>query len=155
MTRALSWARRHVWVAWLLCLPVLWQAVDWVLDRHPPFSFIGAPSVVSARAGQSAVYVVRVRRDLDRDCSVRWQRYIIDSQAVRHDFAGRFELAPEALRQMAAAMGPEWLRVAVEVPVGAASGRAQVVTTLLYVCNPIHEHWPIAVTTVLPLEVLP
>lgn len=155
MRHVVHWAGRHVWLAWLLCLPVLWQLADWALDRQPPFALLGSPAVSRARPGETAVFVVRVRRDLDRDCSVRWQRHVIDSQAVRHDFAGHFEMSPDELRQMAEAMGPDWLRVAIEVPAGAAPGRAQVVTNLLYVCNPLHERWPIAVTTVLPLEVLP
>ena len=144
--RAIKWAGQHAWLGWLLCVPIFWLAGDWAFDRHPPFAIIGPVMARNAPPGGTAYFVADVRRDLDRDCSVRFSRYLIDGAGVRHDFAvDPRVMTADGLRAMDTLMAGK-LRLAVEIPRGANPGRATYTTELIYVCNPLHKWWPIEVS---------
>lgn len=150
--RIVRWTGRHWMMGWVLALlPLAWLAAD----REPPFAITGPVQVENARAGEKMRIVAPVRRDVDRDCHVTWVRYIIDGQHVRHDFLEpeRF-MSAEGLRQQHAAMGP-YLRLAVDIPRGAAPGQSSYQVSLEYVCNPTHWIVPIRVHMRVDFEVLP
>lgn len=145
MTAAIKWAGRHAWLGWLLCLPLFWILADWALDRAPPFAITGPVLARNAPPGGTAFFEADVRRDLDRECSVRFSRYLIDGAGVRHEFAVDLLMTPDGLRAMNILMAGK-LRIAVEVPRGANPGKAVHTTELFYICNPLHKWWPIEVS---------
>ena len=141
-----AWAESHAWVAWLLCVPIVWQGGLWLTDRSPPFAITGAVVTVNARPGDMAFFTALVRRDLDRDCSVLFTRHLIDGKGMRFDLSKEpGVLTAEGLQAMDAAMGG-YLRLAVAVPESAAPGPAIFATNFSYMCNPIHRAWPIEVS---------
>lgn len=143
---AIQWAGRHSWLGWLLCVPIFWTVLDWALDRHPPFAIIGPVMAHNAAPGGTVFFLADVRRDLDRDCSVRFSRYLIDGAGVRFDFAvDPRVMTPDGLRAMDILMSGK-LRLALEVPRGANPGKAVYTTELIYTCNPLHAIWPILVS---------
>lgn len=146
MTAAIKWAGRNAWLGWLLCLPIFWIAADWAMDRHPPFAIIGPVIVRNAPPGGTVFFVADVRRDLYRDCSVRFSRHMIDGAGVRFDFATEPRvMTPDGLRAMDILMAGK-LCLAVDVPRGANPGKAVHTTELIYICNPLHRWWPIEVS---------
>ena len=148
--RLVKWAGRNAWMGWLFCLPLFYQLVDWSLDRHPPFGIIGPVEVRGGKPGETVYFHAPVRRDLDRNCSVRFSRHMIDGAGVRFDFAlDPRIMTPDGLRAMDLLMDGG-LRLAVDVPRGASPGRGSYTTELLYQCNPLHKWFPIAVT--MPLK---
>ena len=152
--KAIQWAGRHAWLGWLLCLPVFMQLGEWAFDRSPPFAVVGPVTALGARPGETAYFNAEVRRDLDRECSVVFSRYMIDGAGVRHDFARDPRvMTPNGLRAMDVLMAGQ-LRLAVEIPRGANPGPAVYATELRYTCNPIHKLWPIEVTMPLRFWIL-
>ena len=148
--RIVVWAEKNSWLAWLLCVPILWQAGVWLTDRSPPFAVIGPVVMKNAKPGEMAFFTAPVRRDLDRNCSVQFSRHLIDGRGIRFDLTKEPGMMTAAgLRAMDAAMGG-YLRLAVDVPEAAAPGPAIFATDLSYACNPIHRAWPIEVS----LEIL-
>lgn len=152
---AIRWAGRHAWLGWLLCVPVAWQLLDWIIDREPPFAALGAAQASPVRAGGTVVFIAAVRRDLDRDCTVQFSRHLIDGLGIRHDFAADPRvMTADGLREMDSAMGHQ-LRLAVNIPAGAAPGPATYTSDLIYRCNPVHVLWPIAVSMPLRFHIDP
>ena len=150
-----AWAERHSWVAWLLCVPIFIQGAVWLADRSPPFAITGPVVTIDAQPGELAFFTALVRRDLDRNCSVSFSRHLIDGRGVRFDLLKEPGVMTAAgLRAMDAAMGG-YLRLAVEVPAGAAPGPAIFATDLSYACNPIHRAWPIDVSLSLLFVIKP
>ena len=151
MTKARDWMVSHWQLAWILLL--VWPVI-WVADRDSPFSIVKYVEPDPAKAGDTIVFSMPVKRDVDRGCSTHFSRYMIDSANVRHDYGGTQFMSSDSIKAMDKAMGP-WVRLAVQVPAGAKPGRAVLVTELEYQCNPMHALWPINVTLYSPLEVLP
>lgn len=151
--RVIAWAGRNAWVGWLFCLPLVWTLISWALDRNPPFAIVGPIQVVNAKPGETAFFTAEVRRDLDRECSVDFSRYLIDGVGVRHDFgADPRVMTADGIRAMDVLMGGR-LRLAIEIPRGANPGPAVYTSELRYRCNPLHQWWPIEVTMPLRFKI--
>jgi hypothetical protein len=154
--RFFDWTLRHAKVGWwLACLLVVGWPLRWACDRESPFAITGPVTVINARAGQEVFFDAPVRRDLDRECSAMFTRWIVDSDGFRRDFERdpRFASA-EDIRRMDAQMNHR-LQLAVPVPLAMPVGKAQYMTSLKYECNPLHKRFPIEVTMALEFEVLP
>lgn len=151
MTKVLQRAEWFFSLVLVLCaVPVLY----WSLDRSPPFALLSA-QVNSPRPGGILYVDARVRRDLDRECSVEFSRYLFDRNGSRHEAGGPQLMTPQAIRAMDAA-APGILRVTMQIPIGFPPGPAEMVTVLQYRCNPIQDLFrPIGVQMTIPLEVLP
>lgn len=154
--RFICWARRNSLFGWALLglAAVLWP-VRWAFDRDPPFAITGPVTVVNAQAGGEVMFNAPVRRDLDRECSVMFARYMIDAAGFRRDFdKGPRPMSAEDLRAMDKRMNRH-LQIAIPTAAGMPPGASVYTVNLLYRCNPLHALYPIEVTMTLPFEILP
>jgi len=135
----------------LLCLiPVVW----WAFDREPPFHMISA-TTNTPRPGEILEVRAVVRRDLDRDCSVTFSRYLFDAAGFRHESTGPQIMTPYALKAMDA-MAPGKLNVRMRVPTEFPVGKGTFTTVLVYRCNPLQDLFrPIELEMNVPFEVVP
>lgn len=139
--------------AWFILLSSI-AALLWLsLDRAPPFESISY-TAQPARPGQTAVITAEVRRDLRRNCSVKFSRFFVDAAGTRWEVTPLTSVTAKGLRVFDDA-SEDRLRVPVPVPVGAAVGRATLIIPLAYRCNVVHEWFPIDVVLSYEFEVLP
>ena len=122
------------------------------LDREPPFVVLTVEPAY-ARPGQIVVIRASVQRDLTRQCSAEFTRYIFDSERTRW-YLDSGQASP-ALIETLEVKSPGRLAVAFRVPDDAAPGVGSLEAVLDYRCNKVHYLWPIQVTTDLPFTVLP
>ena len=154
MLRVNNVVQRLVWlwrIVLVICaVPVLY----WALDRSPPFELISAQTN-SPRPGEIMYVDARVRRDIHRECTAEFSRYLFDRNGSRHEAQGPQLMTAQAIREMDAA-NPGVLRVQMQIPFGFPPGPAKMVTVLQYRCNPLQDLFrPINVQMSIPLEVLP
>ncbi len=154
MQAATEVVHRLRWL-WRLILAVcLVQLGVWALDRDPPFELISATTNTPRPGGVLVVEAV-VRRDLERDCSVTFSRYLFDSAGFRHESFGPQLMTPYALRAMDA-MAPGKLNVRLRVPYEFPVGKGTMTTVLEYRCNPLQDVLrPISVEMAIPFVVTP
>ena len=146
--------RKLVLLPWLLIVLALAQTVAWSLDRKPPFALLSA-EVNTPRPGERLIMAAKVRRDIHRDCSVVFSRYLFDSIGVRYDLSGQQVMGPDAIRNMNA-LAPGELNLIVPIPETFRPGVAVFSTVLEYRCNPLQDLVrPIHVQMHVPFEVLP
>lgn len=124
-----------------------------MLDTKPPFRLLDYTATPTHPGGYSQINA-NVRRELDRGCSVKFNRYLFDSRGFRFDLGTEQEMSGPAISRLAA-ITPDALRIAVPFPKGIATGPARFMTDLRYVCNPIHRWRPITVQMEMIVEVLP
>lgn len=144
---------RWRWIPTVLLMLWVLVLVSWAFDRKPPFELYSYEAS-SPRAGETLEFVAHVRRDIPRDCSVSFSRHMFDSTGARLDIQASTLMTPQAL-SMLDKVTPDHLKLRVPIPAGAASGPAQFVTSLEYVCNPLHTIWPIRVQMQANFEVAP
>lgn len=135
----------------LLALSVVFL-VTWAFDRRAPFRVVGYDPIVAKR-GESAAIRADVRRDMRRDCSVSFTRFLYDSKGVRFDIGDVREMSAATIRELNS-RSPNELKFAVQMPPKMAAGEAELVTELKYVCNPLHVAWPIVLLMKNKIEVL-
>ena len=121
------------------------------LDRQPPFEVLSVTPAF-ARPGETVVIIASVRRDVARNCSATFSRFIFDSKAARFEL-GNANATADTIRRMER-RSPGMLTVAALIPLVAAPGPAVVETAIEYQCNVMHAIWPIAVTATLPFTIL-
>lgn len=138
---------------WLIVALSCIGAVYLRMDNSAPFVLRGY-NVFNAQAGQVAFINGNAARDLKRECSVKFSRFLMDSQRIRHEIPGESSMTADALRAMDREMGGA-LRLAIRIPADAAAGPAKLMTVLRYRCNALHELWPIDMLLEMELEVLP
>lgn len=140
---------------WMLLLVVsLAQVAWWALDRDPPFRLIIAQAN-SPQPGGVLLVRSRVQRDLERDCSVVFSRYLFDRNGTRHDATSPQMMTAQGLRNMDA-LAPGQLNVQIQVPDSFPPGHAVMTTILEYRCNPLQDiARPIPVEMSVPFEVVP
>lgn len=153
MSKLTHWLEKYIIVGWLLIGFVFAIAAYWAMDRDPPFH-MGSYTVFNAARGNTLFVNADVQRDISRGCTATFSRYIFDSKRVRHDLGGGAYMGAAGIAAMEHD-APGQLRIAVIVPPGAAIGRAQLITSIEYQCNPVHALWPIEVLLRMDIEVLP
>lgn len=153
MSRVTSWLESYIKVAFALLF--IWFAIlgYWAVDRSSPFQ-LKDYTVFNAGRGQTMFIDADVQRDTARACAVTFSRYLFDSKLIRHELGGGQYMSAAALKDMDATL-PGRLRLAIQVPPGAALGPASLITALEYNCNPVHTVWPIEVLMKMNVEVLP
>lgn len=154
MMRATALLERLMWF-WMLILVVsLGQLVWWAMDRSPPFRLV-SHQVNSPHAGGVLSVRAKVQRDLDRECSVTFSRYLFDKVGARHEASGPQMMTPKALRNMDA-LAPGELNLQAPIPINFPPGPASMTTVLEYRCNPLQDvSSPIPVEMNIPFEVQP
>lgn len=137
----------------VLLLLILGQVFLWALDRSPPFSVVNY-QVTPVQAGQMAVVNVSVKRDLSRMCSVTYSRMFLDSKGVTWDLTeGVRVMTAQALNELDR-RNPSALTIKISIPAAAAIGPGTIMTVLEYICNPVHQAYPIPVVMLTNVEVL-
>ena len=126
-------------------------AIVLALDRRVPFSVVSVEPAY-ARPGQIVVIRATVHRDIKRECSAQFTRYVFDSQRTRW-YLDSGSASPAMIETMER-KSPGQLAVAFRVPLDAAPGAGVLETVLDYRCNKVHYLWPVQVTTELPFTVL-
>ena len=140
------------WLATVV-LAVTVVAAGWLmLDRSPPFAILEVEPA-SARPGEIIKLHMRVMRDLKRDCSAEFTRYVFDSSAMRY-YLDRGQASSDFIHNLEK-RSPGQLHIAITVPEDVEPGPAELETVLDYRCNKMHRLWPIEVTTRAPFTVLP
>ena len=137
---------------------VLVGALIWIgamaLDREPPFKLLSYWTN-QPKPGGALVVRAKVQRDLDRECSVTFSRYLFDRFGSRHEASGPQLMTAQGLRDMDA-LAPGELNVQVPVPVYFPPGPARLTTVLEYHCNALQDVVrPIGVELNMVFEVLP
>ena len=153
MARITSFLERYILISWAIlgfCGLVL---IYWAAERKPPFEMVDY-KVHNAVRGETAYVNAKVTRDLNRDCTVTFVRYLIDRDKVRHDIGGTQYMTSAALHQMERDM-PNSLNLALRLPEDLPVGPAKLVTALEYRCNPMHHLMPMDVLLEMQLDVMP
>lgn len=135
----------------LICLSA-WVLLM-VLDREPPFKVL---SSWTSQPKPGGVLVVRakVHRQLDRECSVTFSRYLFDRFGNRHESTGPQLMSPKGLREMDAE-APGELNLQVHIPLNFPVGAGKLTTILEYRCNALQDLIrPIGLEMNIPFEVI-
>lgn len=129
-----------------------------VYDRSPPirlFAEQGYP-VPAAHRGEEVKFSFPIDRDLDRNCDLTVQRWIVDSSSERREYGPVREVSHAGIvnREL---LDPDRLRIAIVVPPTLAIGRAHLLTEAAYSCsrNLTTYLWPIRMSFSWPFDVLP
>jgi hypothetical protein len=152
MSKVNNWMQRLLLIPVFVLVAFAIELAIWAVDRAPPFEILSVDPAMAA-PGQQVQLTARVRRDVDRYCSVTYTRHIYDGANFRHDLEGAQRMNVEAIRAMDA-RAPGMLHVALRVPADAVPGSAALVTTLDYECNPLHAAWPIHVVSEMQFTIL-
>ncbi len=150
LTRGLE---RSIAVAWVLIALSAAVVIYWAFDRSPPFVMLDY-TAFNGRRGETVLVAANVDRNLERNCSVTFSRYLFDAKGVRSDLSGIQYMTASALAQMERD-NPSKLLLSVKLPDNVQPGPAKLVTSLEYVCNPIQRIWPLDVLMEMNLVVLP
>lgn len=129
------------------------QVALWAMDREPPFK--SGVATVYPTTSPGVLRIERnVRRDVSRNCSVTFSRYIIDSSGARSDLFHRPQYMSIEQRREIQRLAPNKLIEVVQIPAGLKPGKARLYTNLVYECNPLHIIWPIEVLGGVELEIV-
>lgn len=138
------------WMAQVTIIGSIAIIAYYMLDREPPFAVLSVEPA-TARPGEYITITATVRRDVSRNCSAEFSRYVFDASRTRFDLGT--QVASAELVRSINERSPNELRISFLVPPAAAVGSAWVETVLQYHCNKVHRVWPIEVTTRMPFEV--
>lgn len=111
----------------------------WIVDRNPPGAYIGIPKVLydnEIKQGSNIIVQYEVYRY--RSCPLKVERVMYDGMGIRYSLPD-YDLAS------AGDMGPQTLRVKVNIPYGMEKGKSEYRVMVSYYCNPLHYIWPIVV----------
>lgn len=129
------------------------QIIFWGVDRSVPFrivSYVSNPAL----PGDTVIFHAKVKRDLQRHCSVTYSRMFHDSAGSWFDITpGRQMMSTDAINALNQRT-PDSLILSVTVPPKAAPGKGSLVSVLDYVCNPTHLLYPVPMLMTMDVEVL-
>ena len=133
-----------------LCVAMV---VIFATDRTSPFELVyySAPAV---RAGEMLKIDAVVKRDLERECEVTYNRSMVDRKGARFWESPPSRANSERIREIDVRTRNE-LHVEVQMPYWAPVGKVSYITSLDYECNPLHRIWPIQTIMKIETEVLP
>ena len=149
-----QWLLHWRWIPRAVLLALSAWVLVMAFDREPPFALISSWTS-SPKPGGVLVVRAKVRRDLDRECSATFSRYLFDKFGSRHETTGPQIMTAQGIRNMDA-LAPGELNVQLPVPIDFPAGPANMTTILEYRCNPLQDLFrPIGVEMNIPFEVLP
>jgi hypothetical protein len=151
MTKMTEYMHRMLILPILVLVYVALQITIWSFDRHPPFEILSS-DLAAATPGRALFISATVRRDIARKCSASYSRTIIDSNSFRYDIPGTQSASSRLIKQLDS-MHTGRMSVSIVLPDEISPGPATLVTSLEYVCNPIHRVFPIEVLTIIPFRV--
>ena len=137
----------------IFVLLAIGQIIAWGIDRRVPFRVISYVTN-AALPGDTVIVRANVERNLHRKCAVTYSRMF-------HDAAGaQFDITPGAQMMTADAWNdwnrrtPDTLILSVTIPPKAAPGKGALISVLDYVCNPVHQLYPVPMLMTMDVEVL-
>lgn len=125
------------WVPRLILAGVCLWISTMAFDRDPPFKLLSYWTNQPTPGGMLVVRA-KVHRELDRECSVTFSRYLFDRFGTRHEATGPQMMSPQALREMNAS-APGELNLLVPIPTYFPPGQARLSTILEYRCNALQD----------------
>jgi hypothetical protein len=130
------------------------QAVVWAMDRTPPFEVLSYKATPAPR-GELVTINIEVKRDLSRMCGVTYSRVFVDSDGVTWDLTEGVRLmTAQALNELDK-RNPSMLTLKIKVPQKASIGQGTVMTVMEYICNPVHQLYPIPLVMLTSIQVIP
>ena len=153
MKRTTRFAEQFIWIPYVIVVALMVVAAWWSLDREPPVQILKMIEVTDAAPGEVVHMRIAVRRDTSRQCTVESNRQIIDGDGYKWPLDNVYLTPSQIVADDAASPGET--RIAFVVPLGAQPGPATWQTVLHYVCNPIHQVWPIKVEILQPFFIRP
>lgn len=126
----------------------------WSFSRQVPFEMISY-EIKPAKAGEYTTAVAVVERDIERQCSALFSRALYDSAGVRYELTNGAQLMNAKSLEEYNIYRPNSLSFSIHIPKEASAGSANVVTTIDYTCNPIHQFYPIPLVLTMHMDILP
>lgn len=145
--------RRWVIVPWLVLAFLFATIAYWVADRPEPILVVKQATIPKVRAGEAVYLKAEVIRDITSDCALTAVRTVVSDTGFRFPIDSYFYSF--GLLRIIYADNPGVLRVSITVPPETPVGKARLITSLEYHCNPLDKLWPIIATTELHFEVVP
>lgn len=136
----------------LLIFYLFAQLGYWWFDRNPPIKITGIQKTTRAIIGEEVKIEIPVKRDIKRNCSVLFSRYLIDSNGTYYDIMATRFLSYDGWVNMNR-VNPDSIKFATEIPRKASLGPAILITQNAYMCNPLQYIWPIDVDIKTELEI--
>lgn len=137
-------------LALMLALAAYWA----LLDGVRPIVVLRQDIVPKAAPGGTVEIVAEVRRDQDVRCSLDLQRYIVSATGARHFEGVEQHITAQALAAMTSG-SPNTLTTSIRVPADISAGRARLIVSLSYRCNPVQAIFPIESSVELLFDVVP
>lgn len=155
MAKLTHWAWRLRIIPWMMILISAGQIAWWAADRTPPFEMIKYRPMVG-QPGGLVIIEAEVKRDVARGCSVVGNRTMYDSKGTLFPLSDNKTVSAKALAVLQTIM-PDRTAIAINIPIEAAPGKAKIVTTLNYTCNPVQRlfDWPIEALMINDLTIVP
>lgn len=136
---------RWVVLPWVLVIYVVLQLGMWVADRAVPFRALSHTST-PVHPGETVRLTINVERELWRDCSTTFSRYMLDSTGGRRDLVSGQFMSADNIRDLDRT-SPGQLILDIDIPTTYKPGLVRHLTSLEYECNPVHRlFWPIRTT---------
>lgn len=145
-------AANYLWVARAVIVLSLAILGYYAADRKPPFEVLEVYPA-AARAGEMVTVRARVRRDVHRECSAQYSRSFIGTNGIGADIASGS--ASAEMLAVVNSMSPDAWAYEFKLPEKAMPGRGGLVNVFNYSCNKVHRVFPIEVTFLAPVTVLP
>lgn len=121
----------------LLFLVLLGYLGYMVGDRNIPILTLDR-TVETLRVPQGGQLLIRVKFITEKPCNIHTDRFLFDSQDIRHD------LPPTDVQSGTAEIGkPEEYKVAIDIPVDFPPGTSIYRTLATFKCNAIQALWPL------------
>ena len=155
MVKLTNWAWKLRVIPWMMILISAGQIAWWAADRVAPLQMIKYRPMVGQPGGM-VIIEADVKRDLSRGCSVVGNRTMYDAKGTLFTISDNKTVSAKALEVLDSLM-PGKTAIAITIPLEAAPGKAKIVTTLNYTCNPLQRllDWPIEHLMINDVTVVP
>jgi hypothetical protein len=153
MGRATEFLYRLRWLCTAMILLCLGQIAAWALDRAPPAKLHGYAVERPVHPGGPLRITLSIERDLTRRCNVTVTRYIVDGRGFRI-YLPTIGLDAHALDELQESAKDE-NRILLQLPEEAAPGKAVFGNSLSYVCNPVHQIFPVRMAYEVGFDITP
>ena len=132
---------------------VIVASLFWASNTTPPFVLKDYKAMPLYQGGMITIDA-NVERDLDRRCSVKYSRKIVDSAGIVYSIEPTTEMSYNAIKVLEE-LNPGKLRINAQTSNSISTGWATVLTPLSYSCNPLQKIFPIQMVLKMRVQVMP
>ena len=133
--------------------PVIVASVVMASNTKPPLIVHGY-TAAPVHPGELITVYADVERDLERRCSARYSRKIIDSVGSVYSVEPSTDLSYHAIKVLDE-LNPNKLTINVLTPTSIQPGWATIITPVSYSCNPVQKLFPINIVLKMRVQVIP